>query len=1067
MMGVRLPNWTQAVLFVWCCFAAPLIPNRSLSTGLLVAEGLERNSTNTSFPPEPASDFSCFSFDFLRVTCEWTRGGQGHDVSSNDVLMYRGGGIWTECGYFKLIPKCNSTHHCKQECSSCTRCEYRIQTTNDLGLTAYSEEVVFNVYKDSRVKPPRDLTVTNQSFSELLVNWRPPDPLPTYIKYTLEYRWEGSSADDSWRRKEDIERVSYTLGDLEHAYGLYYVRVKALKDTYTPTIESVFTEVARGRTTEKAPIDLPEHFLCVDAPNQKNDTRHVHLSWKPLQNKFKLNGEILGYVITYSSSEAGLPTRLDAGVNDTNYTVYDLKKDHHYSFSIQARNSMGTSSKKASCSKINPVPVAPSPVGPVIGVCITIVIVIIFLIVICCRVKKSIRKFPAIKLPSQLQEDNEYLSEHRNRGAVREVEVFDEVKPCQLFVDLGPKQTNVIDIFDDMPVITDGFHIGDKPRGAVGFQNDIIDLDSLPLLGLKGELMLDDIASATEPLLPGSRRDEDPSSGDEYGGALPSSPVSVGSGGSYLGIRDDDDMVYSCMTKEGLSPVEKENTEGQRVLGERPPDSAPRPRVDGLPLLQWRRESVESDEDNLQDGDAVDSYTKMSTFPSRRENSHAAAGPVRKDPQADRPSTHGAMHSKGAKHPKASSKAIKSKGADLAGATHAGDGSISDYVQQGFVPGAAAQGDGDYDPGDPADSYSRLGLLEGPRAASSPHGISLDNSNQDSAVPSGNRGGDDETLAEPTIGQDSRTEDSSNPLIGRTSAAASGAVVPLSQLGSEPRPTNEVLGIPNVARAQSLDSLSDDDDEEGGLTYVTVALDSDNDESVNGTEQADMNGYVTQAMMPNNWDAPTARTVSNDTVNNAAPSGYVDQAQLSNFSPPSFARPPVHSNPVQMNGSAGSGSGYVTAAEARDIMSPGPDGGPVNENFTNNNNNNGRTENDAQDSIPSHDDSGLDEDRGFVARQQATEMLAARPNGATDTRDIDGLAPTQPAGPGYVTTDQLASLPLPRPQANGHVNGHHMDPDSGDYVTQDEMLHMAEASRNQSAKNANRHVGKESGEQTD
>ncbi|XP_022111560.1 uncharacterized protein LOC110990765 [Acanthaster planci] len=689
----------------------------------------------------------------------------------------------------------------------------------------------------------------------------------------------------------------------------------------------------------------------------------------------------------------------------------------------------------------------PISVGLVVGVCSAFLMAVVLVVIIFCRIKKSIRKFPAIRPPSLLRAENDYLSENRNHIMVREPEEFDDLIPCQLFVDLGPKEKDMVDI----DIITDGFDIGDKPRGTVDLQNDVTNFDDHPLLSFKGDPMLSDAPLASEPLLPSPRREEDPSSGEEYNGAGPSSPVSVGSGGSYLHIRDDDELTYSCMTKDGLSPVQKEDIEGQRVRGESSQASAPRPQVDGLPLLLWRQESSNPDDDYPGDGDAIDSYLQM----SRSVPPCTGPRPVREDPGRDRASSQGAELSK------APSKGAKGKErGDSAGASCVNDGTVLDYVQQGFVPGAAASSDRMYSPSEsPADAYSQMGLRGGARATAALCD-STGSSSQDSAGPSQSQARQETGGAEATRGQGSRSEedvngagidsyvhsafdrphvrtsqepsqctvDSSNPPRDRASLVSLGATAPCAPPVSETTPTNKPPGATNIARTQSADALSDDS-EEGALNYVRVGLDSDgiDVESMNGVEPANVNGYVVQGMLPNMSVPPMARNVAGEAMHSAAPSGYVDQAQLSNLSPPPSAQPATHSDHIHMNGTVGgsSGGGYITAAQMSNIAPLDPEVAFAEESPSNNNNNNRGQENVVAEPLVLQNESRLETDNlANVTQQEATGLLSGNLGVVPSTAITDdGVVPNGPVGPGsYVTTDQLTNLPLRSPQPNCHAN---------------------------------------------
>ena len=463
------------------------------------------------------------------------------------------------------------------------------------------------------------------------------------------------------------------------------------------------------------------------------------------------------------------------------------------------------------------------------------------------------------------------------------------------------------------------------------------------------------------------------------------------------------------MTKEGLSPVEKSDTEGQRLRGARP------------------TECVDKEDDNLHSADAESAYTKMAaTAPSQRVSSGKGAGALWRDNQAGKPAP------VRKKHPKETTVHTqpKKEAADTAGSGYVGDGSISTYVQQGFVPGTTSHDNAEtaYVLADnPATSYSQLGIQEGIGSNSLPSTIDTDNRNQAAEILGPNdtyqRMGVNASTATPSYerqeipdsGDDGEADENLLGDIGFYVMSA-GTLPDSLQVGLDTGPQagspfrapvsrNIDSGVRGSveARPPSTDSLTD---EEETLNYVTVGIDAESLQQDNQTEQ-ELDGYVTQGMMS---DFPNPQQDTNNVGNSPAhgdvTSEYIDQEQLTSFPVPQAVPSPINDSRSQQTRATGNG-GYVTPEEVLDIVSSDPATSLVNGTLTNDTNFGASGTSDA--SIPTDES-----ERGYAAR----ENQIASNDEPTVGIAVNNATLSSPCSQDYVTTEQLATLASSHPQHN-------------------------------------------------
>ncbi|XP_033636432.1 uncharacterized protein LOC117297479 isoform X2 [Asterias rubens] len=1033
----------RGIAFSWVYFLAVFVLHN-------IGASFAGNSSNSQhLLPVRATNLTCTSNNFRNPYCCWV---SGDNVNATELLQHSEGHKWKTGNE---TSRCEGTICCTHDPERSSLYYYQVNTTNSYGSVA-SDSLRFGPKTGTVLGPPYDVRIRNKSQSVLEITWHiPPGDstghyFATKLRYKIQYKWEGKN--QTWKDVEEVKVSSglygtYSLVALTEPYGLYYVRMKAFT-RYGDKYQSQYSEEAKNRTSEIAPKVPPSDFHCKADPSSDGETRVVTLTWELQNDTFKSNGEILGFNIIVK--QANKSKQYSVEPNKTSHIIPDLDPSAHYKLSIQTVNSMGASPQE-DCS-IDPLPAAPVGLIPVLIACGLTIGLIISLVCIYQRIKKSMTRFPDIQIRSQLTTDNLYSANTTNR----ETEIFDDLIPHRLFVNLVPEDG----------VMTNGFDIGDKPR-KIQVSGDTIKMHTFE----------------SQPLLPGFRDKRSRSEEfcfDEYGGGgLASSPVSVGSGGSYLPVRNDD-MAYQTMTKDGLSPVEKEDPKGATGGG-----------FHGFQELHPRPE-----DDGCEEGASMDAYTRMAALLP----THGAGGK-----QRGTPTKFG-----GKRHPKESAPVSEDN------AAYTSDGSVANYTQQGFAARSASQDDLDapYVLGtNPTESYSQVGLRD--RAN---HPSPLNHRFQNQAT--GGLGPHDEYLRmgiNPSDQHQAENEDSDfedspfilnddilqnipRPDLLQISPNLNHTASPLMALS----PRDTTTGLDALLIPSSMRTASPNDDVP--LRYVTVQSDSESLDQEDAETEQDGDGYVTQGLIPEGDGYVTqGRIPEGDHVAQGRipeGDGYVTQGMIPEGDHVVQGRIPEGDGYVTQGmipeGRIPEGNGYVTQGmipEGNGLVTQGmipEENGYVTQGVIPEGNGlvtqgmipegNGYV---TQGMIPEGNgyvtQGMIPEGNGYVTQGVMTEgngyvtqgMIPEIQNPRTDNRNA--LTATPNLHSDYVDQEQLNSFPTPQAEAIPVANNHPQHaPSPNDYVTPEQVFDIvsspgpASNAPDETSTNSNNNCeGSSDGEQSD
>ncbi|XP_022101714.1 uncharacterized protein LOC110985181 isoform X2 [Acanthaster planci] len=509
-----------------CCLAPNCTEACSTSLDLLVGR-----------PPEPATNLHCESNDFHYANCTWTRGGQHSNLPTTDVLQRKPGTStsrepeWASCKAYAASVCTDTT--CYLTCSRGNmEHKYRVLSSNQLA-TVSSSNITFSLDKETRPNAPVGIKVTSRSSSSLHVQWSLPVRIHSgiLIGFCLQYKWEDSR--NITRVKVNSRDMSYTIQNLTHPHGLYWVRVGTFAKHARPPKCWKLSEWVSCRTLEVRPRDSPGNFTCEleeSVPHDGNSSLSVNLTWTPLPNRFGQNGNILSYHIVVHNQKVKQSVEAEIRPNRTSHRMEGLPNARHYNISIQAQNSIGLSDPSWCAVEVT-VP-APSLVLVFVFIAVSVLVLLVPTVLGLIRNKlKKWQRWPRIKLPEPLNNNIGNIRGHRER------EVFDDLLP--------PEQADGVDsqaagIFNAGACLgaQGGACGGIQPLGALALQDLSQSSAGRDMEGV------DVISTGFHHSTSGQVKL--PSSGT----SSPHSPLSIASEGSYIDLPSGR---MRCQRSPGLS----------------------------------------------------------------------------------------------------------------------------------------------------------------------------------------------------------------------------------------------------------------------------------------------------------------------------------------------------------------------------------------------------------------------------------------------------------------------------------------------------------------------------------
>ena len=204
----------------------------------------------------------------------------------------------------------------------------------------FSQDKTFRTLETAPT-PPVNFTLTELSSSSLEASWKEPLTLNGVLNNYTIYCSLSSSQFYSEQLMLSINKPSTTVDPVSTTANITgldpFTNYECYVTASTGGGESPRSNNASARTSEEKPAGPPEGFNVTGIT-----ATSVSLEWR---RPSVPNGEILHYILQYSTTTVTIPVTFNAVNNEynvTNYTVESLNEYTNYTFNISAVTSRGT-----------------------------------------------------------------------------------------------------------------------------------------------------------------------------------------------------------------------------------------------------------------------------------------------------------------------------------------------------------------------------------------------------------------------------------------------------------------------------------------------------------------------------------------------------------------------------------------------------------------------------------------------------------------------------------------------------------------------------------------------------
>ncbi|XP_060617394.2 leukemia inhibitory factor receptor [Anolis sagrei] len=340
-----LSNWSK----LFHMQNVPVSPSSGIN---IICEGKNSKGGNslygtvlfTGYPPDVPQNVSCETKDLKEITCKWEPGRPTNLLGSRKTSYT----LFERISGRTLTHPGDKTTQCNfPVLNNQTTYNITIHATNRLGKTEAS--LYFNIKTRINPSPPTDLTVTDNSPTNINLSWY----LPGHFMNTwLRFQVKLSNKTFSKLRTvhlDGAENSHYTISmDNLHPYTMYTFQVRC------SAAEPFFWKWGNwSKELSHQTLEAPPS-RNLDVWREKNtDEGTVIIYWKPLSN-MDSNGEIKSYEVSWNVSGMPMKESISELLNNTKIKL----GNNNYIFTVVAKNKAGPSPP----SQINS---AEIPVGPV------------------------------------------------------------------------------------------------------------------------------------------------------------------------------------------------------------------------------------------------------------------------------------------------------------------------------------------------------------------------------------------------------------------------------------------------------------------------------------------------------------------------------------------------------------------------------------------------------------------------------------------------------------------------------------------------------------------------------
>ncbi|XP_013108583.2 cytokine receptor [Stomoxys calcitrans] len=295
-------------------------------------------------PPKPCTNFTCSSYDFDHMICNFTK-------PSNTILTTYNVSYYIEMPNYIFLPQCNYAERTLVVCNISLKDRYqefyhfKIESHNAL-VKAGDKPLIqkfdinnFEIMIPS--KPGENVRVDSVTVDGIRLAWQ----MPNWEKYRAKgLQWEvlvqpenGTIITEMEPPSRDHNEMRLRLTGLPYAYWRYQlrlrVRVRHPKAQWSE--QMLFDFRTAARRPQRPPLMETGGFYINSAETS------VTIYWEELK-PYEYNGENFGYVIR-SVRRDGIPIDLKPSIMDINLATFPWHNFYQYEFEIASSNHMGES----------------------------------------------------------------------------------------------------------------------------------------------------------------------------------------------------------------------------------------------------------------------------------------------------------------------------------------------------------------------------------------------------------------------------------------------------------------------------------------------------------------------------------------------------------------------------------------------------------------------------------------------------------------------------------------------------------------------------------------------------